>query len=104
MTHLKRWPKGTSGNPTGRPAGTRNRASLNARFIEDLAEDWERHGAESIRIMRLEKPSEYVKCVASILPKALSITTEQAIQELSDEQLVETLKAIREQLSSSQVN
>ena len=54
--------------------------------------------------MRLEKPSEYVKCVASILPKALSITTEQAIQELSDEQLVETLKAIREQLSSSQVN
>ena len=54
--------------------------------------------------MRMEKPAEYVKCVASILPRAVSITTEQAVQELTDEQLVETLRAIREQLSSSQVN
>ena len=104
MTHPKKWPKGTSGNPAGRPVGSRTRASLNARFIEDLAKDWEEHGAESIRIMRMEKPAEYVKCVASILPRAVSITTEQAVQELTDEQLVETLRAIREQLSSSQVN
>jgi len=47
---------------------------------------------------------QYVKCVSSILPRAVSITTEQAVQELTDEQLVETLRAIREQLSSSQVN
>src|SRR5215217_8966203 len=103
MTHQK-WPKGTSGNPTGRPQGTRNRASLNARFIEDLAKDWEEHGTDSIRIMRMERPAEYVKCVASILPRAVSITTEQAIQELSDEQLVETLTAIRSHLSSPEVN
>jgi|ERR1041385_8344578 hypothetical protein len=104
MADFKKWPKGTSGNLAGRPVGSRNRASLNARFIEDLAKDWEEHGAESIRIMRMERPGEYVKCVASILPRAVSITTEQAIQELSDEQLVDTLRAIRDQLSSSQAN
>lgn len=40
------WAKGTSGNPAGRPAGSRNK--LSEMFLEDLAADWERNGADAI--------------------------------------------------------
>jgi len=50
--------------------------------------------------MRVEPPGDYVRCVASLMPKAVTVTTEQAIQELSDEQLVQTLTAIREKLTA----
>src|SRR5262245_27606232 len=94
----KPFPPGVSGNPAGKAKGTRNRASLNARFIDDLASDWEKHGPEAIRIMRVERPGDYVRCVASLMPKAVTVTTEQAIQELTDEELVQTLATIREKL------
>jgi hypothetical protein len=39
--------------------------------LHALAEDFREHGVEAIRIMRIERPAEYVKVVASLMPNEL---------------------------------
>ena len=68
----------------GRPKGTRN--LLQKRFLEELCADFELHGAGAIKICRLERPNEYLKIVASILPKEL-IVESGILADLSDEEL-----------------
>lgn len=54
------------GNP-GRPKGSRNK--LGEQFLEDLLASWEKHGMSAIERVIAEKPEQYLKVVASILPK-----------------------------------
>jgi Family of unknown function (DUF5681) len=89
------FPAGVSGNPAGRPPGSRNR--LQGDFLYALAEDFREHGVEAIRIMRVERPAEYVKVVASLMPKELLVTQDNALTDLTDEQLEHALaKVLRE--------
>jgi hypothetical protein len=86
---------GVSANPAGRPAGAKNR--LQGDFLTALAEDFREHGIGAIRIMRVERPAEYVKCIASLMPKELLVTQDTALSELTDEQLEHALaKVLRE--------
>lgn len=73
---------GQSGNPAGRPKGSRNKFS--EAFLSDFCADWEEHGVVAIRTMRAERPHEYVKVAASLLPKEFKIET---TSDLTDEQL-----------------
>lgn len=61
------------GNP-GRPKGSRNK--LGEDFITALHADFQEHGADVIATVRQEKPDQYLKVVASILPKEVKVTTE----------------------------
>ena len=54
------------GNP-GRPKGSRNK--LGEAFIEALYEDFEKHGVATIEIARRTDPVQYLKVIASIVPK-----------------------------------
>jgi hypothetical protein len=72
---------GQSGNPAGRPRGSRNK--LGEQFIADLYEDWIEHGAEVLADVRREKPADYLKVVASILPKEIKAS----LETMSDEEL-----------------
>ena len=71
------WKPGQSGNPLGRPKGTRNKVSQ--LFYEDVFHDWEAHGNQAIADMRAESPTKYVQMVASILPKTLELDTKDGI-------------------------
>ena len=73
---------GQSGNPAGRPKGSRHK--LGQAFIEALHADFEVHGEQVIETVRLEKPDQYMKVVASLLPKEFKIET---TSDLTDEQL-----------------
>lgn len=73
---------GQSGNPAGRPKGARSKFS--EAFIQDFCADWEEHGKAAIQTMRSERPHEYVKVAASLMPKELKIET---TSDLTDEQL-----------------
>jgi hypothetical protein len=57
---------------SGRVKGTRNRIST--AFLEALAKDFEEHGEAAIKIMRIERPTDYCKVIASILPKEFEFT------------------------------
>jgi hypothetical protein len=51
----------------GRKVGARNR--LSHAFLEAFAADFEAHGAEIIKIVRIEKPHEYLRTAAYLMPK-----------------------------------
>src|SRR5215216_5395521 len=89
---MAKFKPGQSGNAAGKPAGARNR--LQADFLQALAEDFKEHGPGVVRIARVEKPVEYLKVVASLMPKELQIT-ENALGDMSDDDLLEYLETIR---------
>ena len=60
---------GQSGNPAGRPKGARSK--LGEAFLEAMLVDFAEHGAVVITKVRDEKPDQYLKVVASILPKEI---------------------------------
>jgi hypothetical protein len=70
---------GIAKETTPPPAKANPRIVLQHGFLRDLAAEWEAHGASAIRIMRVEKPSEFVKVVASLMPRELDIDTERLV-------------------------
>ena len=93
--NLRPWQPGQSGNPAGRPLGSRHRIS--EQFVQMIADDFERHGAEAMRRVRDEDPSTYLRLVAGLVPRNLEILTakenmrENTVQEL-DAKIAEELR------------
>jgi hypothetical protein len=75
----------------GRPKGSRNK--LGEAFISALQADFREHGDEAIRRTREEKPAEYIKVLAGILPKEIEIR--RPLEDLSDDELVNAIELIR---------
>jgi hypothetical protein len=74
--HLKpAWKPGESGNPAGRPLGSRNK--LSESVIQDIAADWAIGGPETIARVRMTDPATYFRVVASILPKDVLVNVQQ---------------------------
>ncbi len=62
--------RGNSGNPKGRPRGSRDR--LTSAFIDKLADDFKRHGKKAIKDVREKDLSTYLRLIASLVPKELA--------------------------------
>ena len=77
----------------GRKPGSRNR--LQGAFVSALAKDFEEHGEGVIRIARIEKPVEYLRLIASIMPKEF-IVSESELDTLGDDELAEALNIVRQ--------
>lgn len=80
---------GESGNPNGRPKGSRNK--LGEAFIEALHDDFQEHGITAITTMRADDPGGYVRVIAGLLPKEFKIET---TSDLTDEQLDARIRAL----------
>ena len=81
----------------GRAKGAKNR--LSHAFLTALAEDFEQFGAETLKIARMEKPVEYIRIVAGLMPKELEIM-DSRVSDLSDEELDVFIAKLRAQLRS----
>jgi hypothetical protein len=94
--------RGDGGNKGGgRRQGARNRIST--ALLTAFAEDFEKFGEETVRITRVEKPVEYLRIAASLLPKEFEITHSQQLHELSDEELEQFIERLRLELHRSTV-
>jgi hypothetical protein len=82
--NLRPFQPGQSGNPKGRAQGSRNK--LGEAFLDALLDDWQQHGAGVIAKVREEKPDQYLKVVASILPRELNVAVS-PFEGMSDDEL-----------------
>jgi hypothetical protein len=73
---------GNSGG--GRPHGWRNQ--LGEAFVASIYEDWQKHGPAAIAKVRETRPADYLKVIASILPKDLNMKVS-AIESMTDDEL-----------------
>jgi hypothetical protein len=60
-----------SPNPAGRPKGSRNKLSEN--FISALQSSFDRSGEAAIEAVLTESPGEYLRIIASIVPKQFGL-------------------------------
>ena len=83
------WKPGESGNPAGRPKGSRNK--LSEEFVAEVYADWCEHGAAAIQTVRETRPDVYVKVVASLLPRQVQAEVTGPTHEERVAELVEML-------------
>ena len=88
---------GQSGNPKGRPKGSRNK--LAETFWADLYQAWQASGVEAINRMIEEKPGDFVRVVATQMPKELNVNND-PLSELTDDELAETIAFVRASLAN----
>lgn len=96
--HLKPAQPGEIRNPLGRPKGSRNK--LSEEFIAAMCADFEAHGTKAIETVRTERPQDYLKVIASIVPKEFHVK-DATLGDLSDNELIELLATVRSLTASS---
>jgi hypothetical protein len=67
-------------------------------FVEALAEEFRQFGAEALRICRIERPTEFIKIVASVIPKEFEIV-DSRLQDITDEELNAFIEYAQRQLA-----
>jgi hypothetical protein len=98
QTGAQPWKPGQSGNPAGRPKSARSRIS--EAFLDALANDFAEHGVETIARVRNEKPDQYLKVIAGLLPKDINIRTND-LDALSDDELLNRIRELDEALKET---
>ena len=76
---------GQSGNPKGRPKGSRNK--LSEEFFRNLCDAWQAFGKQALMTAAWTDPVAFVRLVASLIPREFEATTPVTPERMSDAQL-----------------
>ena len=82
---------GQSGNPAGRPKGSKQK--LCEDFLGDVLDAWTASGKAAIEAMIADKPGDFVKMVAGLVPKEATLNINNT-DDLSDAELAERIRTI----------
>lgn len=85
------WKPGQSGNPAGRPKGSRNKLAED--FVAVLYEDFQKNGRAAIQKCREDSPETYVKVIAGLLPREMHIK-DSPLEDMSDDDIRDALARI----------
>ena len=66
--------KGQSGNPAGRPVGSRNK--LSEQFITDLQQLWDEQGVSILQRVAVQHPEKFMVAMVHLLPKDFQVTVD----------------------------
>ena len=66
------WKQGQSGNPAGRPIGTRNRFS--EKFVSDVAAVWDERGPDILEKMAADEPARFAELCGRLIPKDVQVS------------------------------
>ena len=97
VSKATQWKPGVSGNPTGKPIGTRHAFSQG--FIRDFALVWQEEGLEAVRKVARKSPESFVAIAAKVCPADVRVSIEPSAGGLSPEdwilvqQVVQAVKA-----------
>jgi uncharacterized protein DUF5681 len=84
------WKPGESGNPAGRPKGSRSK--LSEAFLTDFLGAWEKFGAAALETAATQFPTIFVRVTASLLPRPFKI--ENDLADWTDEQLEQRIREL----------
>lgn len=76
-----RWAKGTSGNPSGRPIGARQKIS--EALLADLADVWDVHGKTVLERLALSDPGKLAQIAYGLLPRDIFLHVQQSAQNVN---------------------
>jgi Family of unknown function (DUF5681) len=82
---------GQSGNPAGRPKGSRNKLAED--FLADAYQQWQQHGPKALETMATSEPAKFCQMVASLLPKEMHIK-DSALEDMSTDEIRDALARI----------
>jgi putative ABC transport system substrate-binding protein len=71
-----------------------SRHKISETFIAALHEDFVQHGACAIQRVREERPADYVRVVASLIPKELHVQSA-PLEDMSDDELMDIIALLR---------
>ena len=82
-----RWQPGHSGNPAGRPRGSRNK--LSEAFLTDFLATWNSHGKSALELVAQTQPAIFLRVAVQVLPMSgkVDLRRDRPAIELSDAEL-----------------
>ncbi|HEV7308753.1 hypothetical protein [Ensifer sp.] len=87
-------PRAGSASAIPRPRARKAvRSKLGELFLEDMLSAWEARGAAAIDALIEKNPNDFLKTIAALMPKDVSINANQ-IGEMTDEQLLQRIQKL----------
>src|SRR5580693_8081982 len=88
------WPPGVSGNPNGRPIGSRTVFSQS--FLKDLASVWAERGRAAMEKTAIDQPGVFFATCARLIGPEVKLTIEQSARQEDWQVMREIVAAVRQ--------